>query len=182
VNFNTVSNYPQHVTFMADIVAAAIACDKSRAITMDLIDDGGGNSLTFPWLNIPSPDYHAISHQGTAGYTQKTQIDQWFYKQAVAELVGKLAATPEGSGSALDNTVILVASDMNEGSQHYVGSIPYLLIGSCGGFLKTGRMVTLPKQVPNNQLLTTLCHAMGVQVASVGDPKYAGDLDSFLTT
>jgi hypothetical protein len=180
VNFNDVNNYPQHVAFMADIVAAAIACDKARAITMDLIDDGGGNSLTFPWLDIPSPDYHAISHQGKEGYAQKTKIDQWFYKQAVAGLVSKLAATPEGSGSALDNTVILVASDMNEGSNHYVGSIPYVLIGSCGGFFKTGRLVTLPKQVPNNQLLTTLCHALGVNVTSVGDPKYPGDLDSVL--
>ena len=30
-------------------------CGKSRAVTMDLIDNGGGNSLTFPWLNIPQP-------------------------------------------------------------------------------------------------------------------------------
>jgi len=180
VDFNDVSNYPQHVTFMADIAAASIACDKARAITLDLIDDGGGNSLTFPWLDIPSPDYHAISHLGQSGYAQKTQIDQWFYKQAVAELVSKLAATPEGDGSALDNTVVLVCSDMNEGSNHYVGSIPYLLIGSCGGFFKTGRLVTLPKQVPNNQLLTSMCHAMGVNIESVGDPKYPGDLDSVL--
>jgi len=180
VDFNDVNKYPQHVTFMADIAAASIACDKARAITLDLIDDGGGNSLTFPWLDIPSPDYHAISHLGQSGYAQKTQIDQWFYKQAVAELVSKLAATPEGDGSALDNTVVLVCSDMNEGSNHYVGSIPYLLIGSCGGFFKTGRLVTLPKQVPNNQLLTSMCHAMGVNIESVGDPKYPGDLDSVL--
>lgn len=182
VDFKSVNNYPQHVTFMADLAAAAIACDKARAITLDLIDDGGGNSLTFPWLNIASPDYHAIAHQGSAGYAQKTQIDTWYYKQAVARVLSKLAETVEGSGTALDNTVILVANDMNEGSQHYVGNIPYLLIGSCGGFFKTGRMVTLPKNVPNNQLLTTLCHAMGVQVASVGDKKYTGDLDSVLTT
>jgi hypothetical protein len=181
LNFNTVTNYPALVTFMADIVATSVICGKARAVTMDLIDDGGGNSLTFPWLNIPSPDYHAIAHQGSAGYTQKTAIDQWFYKQAVAEIVGKLAAAPEGAGSVLDNTVILVASDMNEGSNHGTFSIPYLLIGSCGGFFKTGRMVTFPSQVPNNQLLTSICHAMGVQVAGVGNTKYPGDLDSVLT-
>lgn len=182
MTFKSVNDYPQHVTFMADLAAAAVTCDKARAITLDLIDDGGGNSLTFPWLSIASPDYHAIAHQGKSGYTQKTLIDQWFYKQAVARLVSKLASTPEGSGSALDNTLILVANDMSEGSFHYVGNIPYLLIGSCGGFFKTGRMVTLAKNVPNNHLLTTICHAMGVQVPSVGDPKYAGDLDSVLTT
>jgi Protein of unknown function (DUF1552) len=180
LDFNNVNNYPQHVGFMADIVAAAISCDKARAITMDLIDDGGGNSLTFPWLGIASPDYHAVAHQGSAGYTNKTKIDTWYYQQAVAGLVSKLAATPEGAGSALDNTVILVTNDMNEGSNHGTFSIPYLIIGSCSGFFKTGRTVTFDKPVANNQLLTTLCHAMGVNLASVGDPKYGGDLDSVL--
>ena len=166
---------------MADLVAAAVICGKARAVTMDLIDDGGGNSLNFPWLNISSPDYHAIAHQGSAGYTQKTAIDQWFYQASVAEVVSKLAAAPEGSGSVLDNTVILVAQDMNEGSNHGIFSIPYLIIGSGGGFFKTGRMVTFPSQVPNNQLLTSIAHAMGLNVAGVGNPKYTGDLDSVLT-
>ena len=75
LNFNTVANYPNHVKFMSDIVATAVICGKSRAVTMDLIDNGGGNSLTFPWLNIPSPDFHAIAHQGSANYAQKKVID-----------------------------------------------------------------------------------------------------------
>ena len=74
-------------------------------------------------------------------------------------------------------------SDMSEGSQHYVGSIPYVLIGSGGGFFKTGRLVTFPSQVPNNHLLTSILHAVGMpQVTGVGDPKYAGNIDTQLTT
>ena len=182
LNFNTITNYPNHVKFMADLVAAAVICGKARAVTMDLIDNGGGNSLTFPWLNIPSPDFHAIAHQGSANYAQKAVIDQWFYQQCVAEIVGKLAAASEGTGTVLDNTVILVASDMSEGSFHYVGNIPYVLIGSGGGFFKTGRMVTFANSVPNNYLLTSILHALGMtSVTGVGDPKYAGNVDSALT-
>ena len=183
LNFNTITNYPNHVKFMSDLVAAAVICGKARAVTMDLIDNGGGNSLTFPWLNIPSPDFHAIAHQGQANYAQKAVIDQWFYQQCVAEIVSKLAAVPEGTGTVLDNTVILVANDMSEGSQHYVGSIPYVLIGSGGGFFKTGRLVTFPSQVPNNYLLTSILHAMGMtSVTGVGASKYAGNIDTQLTT
>jgi len=182
LNFNTVTNYPNHVKFMADLVAAAVICGKSRAVTMDLIDNGGGNSLTFPWLNIPSPDFHAIAHQGSSNYTQKAMIDQWFYTQAVAEVVGKLAAASEGSGTVLDNTVILVCNDMSEGAAHYVGQIPFVVIGSGGGFFKTNRLVTFPNQIPHNQLLTSILHALGMtSVTGVGDPKYTGNIDSALT-
>ena len=183
LNFNTVANYPNHVKFMSDLVAAAVICGKSRAVTMDLIDNGGGNSLTFPWLNIPSPDFHAIAHQGSANYAQKAVIDAWFYQACVAQVVGKLAAASEGSGSVLDNTVILVTNDMSEGAAHFVGQIPYTIIGSGGGFFKTGRTVTFPNQIPNNHLLTSVLHALGMtSVTGVGDPKYAGNIDTALTT
>jgi hypothetical protein len=79
--------------------------------------------------------------------------------------------------------VILVMSDMSEGAEHYVGRLPYVIIGSGGGFFKTGRTVTFANQVPNNQLLTSVLHALGmIDVTGVGDPKYSGDIDSALTT
>lgn len=175
------AEFPTLVTFMADLAAAAVICGKSRAVTMDIMDDGGGNSLDFPWLNIPSPDFHAIAHKGSADFTDKTAIDTWFYTAAVAEVVSRLAAVPEGSGTVLDNTVVLVSSDMNQGDNHDVNMIPYLIIGSGGGFFKTGQLVTFPSQMPNNQLLTSIAHAMGMTtLTGFGDPTYTGDLDSYL--
>jgi hypothetical protein len=178
LNFKTVANFPNHVKLMMDLVAAAVKCDKARAITIDLVDNGGANTLTFPWLNIPSPDFHAIAHQGAPGFAQKTPIDVWFFTQ-VASLVGQLAATPEGAVTTLDNTVVLVCNDMNEGDFHDVRSLPYLIIGSGGGFFKTGTCVQLASNAPNNQLLASVCHAMDLQIANVGD-TYTGDLDAVL--
>jgi len=180
LTFTQVANFPSQVKLMMDIIAATVKCDLARAITIDLIDDGGGNSLTYPWLNISSPDYHAIAHQGANGYTQKTQIDTWYYTQ-VANLVGQLASNPEGSSTSLDNSVILICNDMNEGSNHDVRGLPYLIVGSGGGFLKVGNCVQFPANVPNNQLLTSVLHAVGMtSVTGVGDAKYTGDLDSML--
>jgi hypothetical protein len=173
----SLTEYPDLVGAQMAIAGAAVKCDYARCVTIDLIDDGGGNSLAFPWLNIPSPDYHAIAHKGKNDYTDKTKIDNWFYTK-VAELVKDLDSTPEGSGTVLDNTCILVCNDMSEGSFHDVHQIPYLIIGGCGGFFKTGQCVSFPKSVPNNQLLTSICHAMGMPSATVG--TYAGDLDSLL--
>src|SRR4029078_906240 len=144
LNFNTIANYPKHVQFMSGIAARACICGRPRAVTMELIDNGAGTSLTFPWLNIPSPDFHAIAHQGSAHYAQKAVIDQWSYRACVAEVVGRLAAVTEGNGTVLDNTVILVTNDMSEGAAHYVGQIPYLIIGSGGGFVHTWRRAQFP--------------------------------------
>ncbi|WP_437328032.1 DUF1552 domain-containing protein [Sorangium sp. So ce381] len=177
INYDNINDYPKHVDLMMKLAAAAVKCDLARTVTLDLIDDGGGNSLTFPWLGIGSPDYHAIAHEGANNAAQKTAIDRWFYEQ-VATLVAQLADSSEGDGSALDNSVVVVANDMNEGNYHAVDNIPFLLVGSCGGFFKTGRKVKLGS-MPHNKLLATLCHAMDVPVSSVGD-GYGGDCDAFL--
>jgi hypothetical protein len=95
-------------------------------------------------------------------------------------LLSGLAGATEGSTTALDNSVVLLCNDMREGNDHYTASIPYVMIGSCGGHFKTGQIVGL-NGTPNNHLLTSICHAVGLQVASVGDAKYAGDVDSSLT-
>jgi hypothetical protein len=54
------------------------------------------------------------------------------------------------------------------------------MIGSLGGYFSTGQWVALA-DTPNNKLLTTICHGMGLQVAGVGEAKYTGDVDSSLT-
>jgi hypothetical protein len=181
----TVTNYPTQTNFMMRLAAAAVTCGLSRCVTMDLINDGGGDILTFPWLSPPitSPDYHAIAHVGAGDATQKTSIDTWFYTQ-VATLLSGLSSSTEGSGTALDNTVVLLCNDMREGNDHYTANIAYIMIGSCGGFFKTGQIVGLgsgSKGVPNNQLLTSICHAMGLQVTGIGTSEYTGNLDSYLT-
>lgn len=169
---------PDHVKLMMDLVAAAVKCDMARAITMDLLDNGGSNNQTFPWINVTTPGFHAIAHLGASGYAQKTLIDRWFFDR-VAYLVGQLGSNPEGAVTTLDNTVVLVMNDMNVGNFHDVRSMPYLIVGSGGGFFKQGVCVQLAANAPNNQLLTSICHAMGLQVTSVGD-TYTGDLDAVL--
>jgi hypothetical protein len=98
----------------------------------------------------------------------------------VATLLAALDGTTEGSGTSLDNTLVLLCNDMREGNDHYSANIPFVMIGSCGGFFKTGQIVGF-NSTPNNKLLTSICHAMGLQVTGVGESKYTGDLDSSLT-
>ncbi|HET6146988.1 MAG TPA: DUF1552 domain-containing protein [Polyangia bacterium] len=169
---------PDHLKLMLDLVAAAVKCDMARAVTIDILDNGGANNQTFPWINVATPGFHSIAHNGAAAFTQKTVIDTWFISQ-VAYLAAALGTNPEGAVTTLDNTSILVLNDMSEGDFHDVQNLPVLIVGSGGGFFKTGVCVQPQANAPHNQLLTSVCHAMGLQVASVGD-TYTGDLDSLL--
>ncbi|HVJ16669.1 MAG TPA: DUF1552 domain-containing protein [Polyangiaceae bacterium] len=157
---------------MFEIAAAAIICDSSRVINIDLYHDGGADGNSFSWLGI-NRDYHTVAHDGSAAYAEKKKIDGWIFSQ-IAILVQALANTPEGAGTALDNTVILTANDMEEGASHSVDHIPFALIGSCGGYLKTNQALHLGSEA-HNLLLATICNAMDVPVTGFGD-SYSGTI------
>jgi hypothetical protein len=170
---------------LSQVTVTALKCDVARVASLSWTDNGGSGPGTLPWLT-GNPDFHGTAHQGAAGYATKTRIDQWFYGR-VAELAKAMDAVPEGNGTMLDNSVIVVCNDMNEGSAHGCGGVPIVMVGSCGGYFKTGRMVRLGSWagksgayymgrggVPNNRLLTTLANAMDLPITSFGNPKYAG--------
>lgn len=183
--------FQDKVAAMLDMTAMALRCDLTRAVSICWADDGGYRPITLPWLDINS-SFHDIAHQGKDGYPTKTKADIWMYQQ-VARLVKGLNDAPEGNTTALDNSVIVVGNDMNEGSGHYVGGLPFVLIGSCGGYFKTGRTVKLgnwakktgeywngDSGVPHNKLLASLSNAMDVPCDSFGE-GYAGTLDELRT-
>jgi hypothetical protein len=172
---------------MLDITAMALRCDMTRAVSICWADDGGYRPITLPWLDINS-SFHDIAHQGADGYAQKVKADIWMYEQ-VARLAKGLDEAAEGPETALDHSVIVVGNDMNEGSNHYVGGMPFVLIGSAGGYFKTGQTVQLgawkgktgeywqgDSEVPHNKLLASIVNAMDIPVTSFGE-GYAGTLD-----
>jgi hypothetical protein len=158
---------------MFDIVAVALRCDITRVVTITMFDDGGGDGNSFPWVGV-NQDYHAVAHAGSGGAANKIKIDGWIYGN-VASLAKQLDATVEAGGTALDHSVIATFSDMEDGSSHFNGNIPITLTGSCGGYLKTGKVFKYTGQA-HNKLLATLCNAMDLPVAGVGAAGYAGTL------
>jgi hypothetical protein len=179
--------FQDKVAAMLDMTAMALRCDLTRSVSICWADDGGYRPITLPWLDINS-SFHDIAHQGKAGYATKIKADVWMWEQ-VARLVKGLNDAVEGSSTALDNSVIVVGNDMNEGSGHYVGGLPFVLIGSCGGYFKTGRTVKLgnwakktgeywngDSGVPHNKLLASISNALDVPTTAFGE-GYAGTLD-----
>jgi hypothetical protein len=168
------TDVPTRMKAMFTMAAIALQCDLTRVVTIEYGTDGGGDETSHAFLGL-TDNWHKIAHAGAAQAADKIKIDSWIFSN-VATLVGMLDSTMEGTGTALDNSVVMTATDMNDGADHYVGQIPFLLIGSCGGYFKTGKVVQYPDGTPHNKLLATIGNAMGVPMTSFGAAGYEGTL------
>jgi hypothetical protein len=93
----------------------------------------------------------------------------------MAYLAKRLAETPEpgGSGTLLDNTLIVWTNELGKGNSHTLDNIPLVMVG--GGLdFRMGRSLKYPK-LPHNRLLLALAHALGHELKSFGNPDYCGD-------
>jgi hypothetical protein len=121
--------------------------------------------------------HHALSHEpdtNAAAQEKLTKINKWFAGQ-LAYLAKRLAETPEpgGSGSLLDNTLIVWTNELGKGNSHTLDNIPFVLVG--GGLdFKTGRSLKY-NRVPHNRLLMSLAHGFGSRVKTFGNPNFCGD-------
>jgi len=146
-----------------------------------------------PFLNLGGTtvmdvgEVHGIAHEGAASYAKKTVIDNW-YMQKLAELATSLDATTENGRTILDNSLIVMANDMTEGSFHSVNAIPIVMVGGAGGALQTGRTVkvgswagktgtywTKATGVSHNKLLASISTLLDVPATSFGT-GYTGNL------
>jgi len=168
-----------------DLGIAAFAADLTRVIVMQIGDQGAGN-LILTWLNYasggPNPGdantgdvngLHAIAHRNVA---DKVKTDGWFMSQC-AYMIAQLKSITDPSGkSMLDSSSFVGMSNMRTGIHETTG-VPVVMAGTCGGYFKTGRSLTLTN-TPHNGLLVALCNAMGTPApaANFGQATYGGEL------
>jgi hypothetical protein len=159
-----------------EIAAAALLAGLTRVVT--ITSGGGGQAFgSYPELGIPG--LHHIGHGG--GYEDKSAQDcfvaiRQLHTRLIAGLAHKLHTQPEGTGTMLDNTVIVYLSDSGD-SHHPTGKQwPVVLLGNLGGRLNTnGRYLDYPAYGrPGHRTLAnlylTLLHAVGKPQDTFGVP------------
>jgi hypothetical protein len=161
VNAGDQLNTPAVMDAHFDLMTAALACDLTRfASYQHVIGDNDGT--TYSWLG------HTVAHHGmthapdsdTATWAEVQQIYTW-YATKFGELLDRLAAVPEGSGSMLDNTIVVWGSELGKGNSHSFANVPFVLAGGGAGALRPGRFLQVAQGTTHNRLLVSLCQAMG---------------------
>ena len=99
-----------------------------------------------------------------------TKINKWYCEQ-VAYLVQKLSETqePGGSGTLLDNTLVIWTNELGKGNSHTLNDIPFVLVGNGLGF-RMGRSLKYDR-VTHNRLLLALAHGFGHTLETFGKPE-----------
>ena len=83
--------------------------------------------------------------------------------QMLVKMMEHLENVPEGSGSMMDNTLIVYTSN-NADKQHTNGANwPVMLLGNCGGAFKSGCFTQLDGTRPINALYNSIMRVSGVE-------------------
>ncbi|RYZ01855.1 MAG: DUF1552 domain-containing protein [Myxococcales bacterium] len=174
VNLSVDEQYLETGRQQMELAAAALACDQTRLLTLQW--SYSESEHLFPFLGYTG-NHHVISHDFSssgANYQAYNGIQTWYAEQ-VAYFLTKLDSYPEGDGTLLDNTLVLWATEIGESTQHDLTLMPYVLAGSAGGKIATGRYLDFSQnRRDNNQLLVSIAHALGApELQSFGDASGA---------
>ena len=167
-------NIPKISKMQIDLMVQSFAADFARVATLQYTNSVGGARMR--WLGVNEGHHELSHHPDTDTKTQEklTKINYWFCEQ-LAYLAKRLAETPEpgGSGSLLDNTLIVWTNELGKGNSHTLDDIPFVLVGN-GLDFRMGRSLRF-KKVPHNRLLLALAHGMGHRITRFGNPDFCGD-------
>jgi len=165
--------FPAVGALQMDLMVMALACDIARVASLQW--SRSVSQTRFSWLNI-TEGHHDLSHRSdddVAAVDKLTRINTW-YAQQLAALVSRLKATPDGAGGTLfDNTLVLWCNELAKGNTHGRLGAPYVLAGSAGGALRTGRFLRYDGQgLPHNNMLVSILNAMGVPDRTFGKTEW----------
>jgi uncharacterized protein DUF1552 len=164
------------ITNMLEIIRCAFASDLTRVASITFADCY--NPLR-PLYFCPNPGFAIASSAGGIQFGGKTNdlIEAKaemaaFYDRLLAQALARMAQTPEGAGSLLDNVFGVFFTECRDGDTHERRRIPLMLFG--GKFLKlqTGQFFAASPNRYVNDVWASALTAWGVPTTVFGDPVY----------
>ncbi len=144
------------------ILTMALACNQTQVFNM--VWSHGGSRLRKAGATI---NHHSLSHEEQLDPKLGYQIQtSWFNTRsmvALAAFIDAFKAVREGSGTLLDNTLILAGSETCFAKVHSVDDIPFMTAGKAGGRIKTGLHV-IGNGDPLTRVGLTAMRIMGVPI------------------
>ena len=160
--------YRAYGRLMMDVQALALWSNSTRATTLMFGD--GLHSRNMSFLEGVDGNHHSISHHGNRGASlaMYSKINTFFVEQ-YAYFLDRLKGMSEAGGSVLDNSVVLLGSNMGDGQAHNSKNLPLLIAGQGGNRLRTGRKL-LANGAHISQVHNALLDRMNIE-REIGNSK-----------
>ena len=171
------SEYANHAKLMFDLQALAMQADITRVITFQLAREA--STRTYPEVGVPEA-HHPTSHHGNdpekLGKLAKINA---YHVSLFAYYLDKLKNTPDGDGSLLDHSMIVLGSGMGNPDIHNHVNLPIVVAGGGAGKLNGARHIKYAEPTPLANLHLTLLERAGVHMEKFGDS--AGRVNELLS-
>ncbi|MDX1561689.1 MAG: DUF1552 domain-containing protein [Gammaproteobacteria bacterium] len=160
-------NFGDHVKLMYELQWLAIQADMTRVITFMLGREL--NFRTYPEIGITEGHHGLSHHQDRPEQLEKLSRLNTYQTDLFKWYLDKLATTPEGDGSLLDNSLFLYGASLSNPNLHAHYDLPLTMVGGDPSLHDGGRHLVFPEETPMTNLLLSMLAKVGVYVETLGD-------------
>ena len=159
--------FDAHMRLMFDIVHLAWQANLTRVTSYMMAAEVSNQPYNFIGV---SDAFHPLSHhQNNQQKLDRLARVQAYNTEVFAGFVKKLAETPDGENTMLQNSLLLFGSNMSDSNLHNHYPLPTSLIGGACGKLKGNQHLKYAAKTPLANLHLTLMERVGIEVDAVGD-------------
>jgi hypothetical protein len=159
--------FDQQMNLMFDMIALAFQANLTRVASFMMAAEVSNQ----PYTHIGIPDaFHPLSHHANSpAKMERLSKIQVYHTEVFAKFVKKLADTPDGEHTMLDNAVVLYGSNMSNSNLHDHFPLPTAIVGGGCGKIKGNQHLRYPDRTPIANLHLTLLDRVGIPLESLGD-------------
>lgn len=163
---------------MVDIMALAFECDITRVISY--MWGNAGSNRDYAFLGADGGHHDTSHHQMSQTNYDKLKLIGYWEMQQFAKLLTRLKAAEDGVGSTvLDNTIVLLGSEISDGDRHNHDNLPTLVAGNLAGHFTSGRHITYGPDRFYGNLFVSFAQAFGLTTETFGD-RGVGPLEGLI--
>ena len=159
--------FEEHARMMIDLQVLAFQADLTRVITFMMSREV--SPRTYPELGIPDPHHGLSHHQNRPEQMAKLAKLNQHHVSQIAYFMDRLAATPDGDGTLLDQVLIQYGCGISDGNQHLHVNLPVLVAGGAAGAVEGGRHLRVAEETPLTNLQLAVLEKLGVPTEKLGD-------------
>ena len=161
------ADFEEYADLMFDLMLVAFQADLTRVCTFLY---GREKSVrTYPEVGVGEPHHPVSHHRHRPEQLEKLARINTFHMEIFGRFLEKLADTPDGDGSLLDQALVMYGAGMGNSNAHDPLDLPIVLAGGGAGAVRGGRHVQAPEGTPLANLHLAVLEKMGIRAESLGN-------------